>query len=227
MSPCEPAQTMPTASSASSESAMDGIMDSHSTVNDPPMGAPIYQDLTLFTMPAEFRGRSAWYVQIWWIVQDTLFRWSPAVLFSWRTFLLRIFGAQIGRNVRLRSTVRVTYPWNLSIGDNVWVGDDCVFYNLAKITLGSNVALAHKVYLCTGLHDYNRVDFPIDAKPISIEDETWLTNDVFIGPGVKVSRGCVVGTRSTVLNDLPGATVCYGTPARPVKLRCVSRDAGQ
>ncbi len=180
---------------------------------------PIYQDLRLFTMPAGFRGGPAWKVQIWWIVQDTLFRWSPTVFYRWRSFLLRLFGAQIGDNVRLRSTVRVTYPWKLSLADNVWVGDDCVFYNLAEISLGSQVALAHGVYLCTGLHDYSRIDFPIDAKPITVEDEVWLTNDVFIGPGVRIGRGCVVGTRSTVLKDLPSGMLCHGSPARPVKRR--------
>lgn len=180
---------------------------------------PRYQDLSAFKMPPHFRGRSPWVVQIWWIVQDTIFRWSPVVLYGWRSFLLRLFGANIGQNVKLRSSVRVTYPWKLTIGDNVWAGDDCVFYNLAPIKLGSNVALAHSVYLCTGLHDYSRIDFPIDAKPIEIEDEVWLTNDVFVGPGVTVRRGCVVGTRSTVLSDLPGAMICYGSPAAAVKTR--------
>ena len=178
-----------------------------------------FQDLTQFRMPANFRGRPAWFVQLWWIVQDTLFRWSPQVFYGWRNFLLRLFGAKLGKNVRLRSTMRVTYPWKLTIGDNVWVGDDCVFYNLGEITLGCHVALAHAVYLCTGFHDYTRVDFPIDASPIRIKDEVWLTNDVFVGPGVTVGRGAVVGTRSTVIHDLPGGMVCYGTPARPIKPR--------
>ncbi len=178
-----------------------------------------YQDLSRFVLPANFRGRSAWLVQIWWIVQDTLFRWSPQACYGWRAFLLRLFGARIGRNVRLRSTVRVTYPWKLEIAEDVWVGDDCTFYNLADISLGSDVALAHGIYLCTGLHDYTRVEFPISALAIRIDDEVWLTNDVFIGPGVTVGRGAVVGTRSTVLTDLPSGMVCFGSPAKPIRPR--------
>ena len=92
-----------------------------------------YQDLSRFRMPPGFRGRSAVTVQIWWIVQDTLFRWSPQVFYGWRNFLLRLFGAKIGTKVQIRSTTRVTYPWKLTIGDYVWVGDDCVFYNLGEI----------------------------------------------------------------------------------------------
>ena len=195
------------------------VLSSQDDVSD---GTPRYQDLTRFRMPAKFRGRSAWFVQFWWIVQDTLFRFSPQVMYGWRNFLLRSFGATLGKNVRIRSTARVTYPWKLVIGDNVWVGDDCVFYNLERISLGSHVALAHAVYLCTGRHDYTKIDFPIDALPIEIEDEVWLTNDVFIGPGVRVSRGAVVGTRSTVLDSLPGGMICYGSPARARRPRAIA-----
>jgi len=179
----------------------------------------VYQDLGLFVMPKGFRGRSAFTVQLWWIVQDTLFRFSPQALFGWRALLLRLFGASVGSNVRVRSTVRVTFPWKLSIKDNVWVGDDCVLYNLADIRIGSNVALAHSVYLCTGRHDYTKVDFPIEAAPIHIEDQVWLTNDTFVGPGVTVGYGSVVGARSSVFHDLPPGMVCHGSPARAVKPR--------
>jgi putative colanic acid biosynthesis acetyltransferase WcaF len=178
-----------------------------------------YQDLSRFTMPEGFRGRSALVVQIWWMIQDTLFRLSPHALFGWRNFLLRSFGAKIGKRVQIRSTTRVTYPWKLSIGDYVWVGDDCVFYNLGTIEVGSHVAIAHDVYFCTGLHDYGRLDFPIGQKPIRIEDEVWIPNDVFVGPGVTVGRGAVVGARSTVLHDLPAGMVCYGNPAKAIKPR--------
>jgi putative colanic acid biosynthesis acetyltransferase WcaF len=178
-----------------------------------------YQDLSGFQMPPGFRGRSAAVVQIWWIVQDTLFRWSPQALYGWRNSLLRLFGAKLGKAVRFRSTARITYPWKLTVGDHVWVGDDCVLYNLGEIVIGSHVAIAHQVYLCTGSHDFTRVDFPILQKPIHIEDEVWLPNQVFVGPGVRIGRGTVVGARSTVLESLPPGMICYGHPAKPVRVR--------
>lgn len=186
-----------------------------------PPCAPRFQDLTLSQVPKEFRGRPRWFIQFWLVVEGTLFRLSPLAVFPWRAALLRLFGARIGRNVRIRPTVRVTYPWKLTVGDNVWIGDDCVIYNLADVTIGSHVALAHKVYLCTGHHDISRIDFPIGASPIVIQDECWLANDVFVAPGVTIGRGAVVGARSTVLHTLPGAMVCYGYPAKPVKARTV------
>jgi putative colanic acid biosynthesis acetyltransferase WcaF len=178
-----------------------------------------FQDLGQFRMPRGFRGRSAIAVQIWWILQDTLFRWSPQAFYPWRNFLLRIFGAKIGKAVKFRSTVRVTYPWKLTVGDDVWIGDDCVFYNLGEIVIGSSVAIAHNVYFCTGLHDYTKIAFPIKQEPIHVEDEVWLPNDIFIGPGVTIGRGTVVGARSTVLRDLPPGMICYGYPAKAVRPR--------
>ena len=76
-----------------------------------------FQQLNLFRLPPKFRGRSGFIVQIWWLVQSTLFSWSPQFLYSWRRFLLRIFGAKIGKMVQIRPTARVTYPWKLIIGD--------------------------------------------------------------------------------------------------------------
>ena len=180
---------------------------------------PIYQDLVRFKVPAHFRGRSKVTVQLWWLVQATLFGLSPQFMFGFRRFLLRLFGAKIGKGVLVRPTARITYPWFLEIGDHSWVGDETVIYNLAKVRLGSHVALAHGVYLCTGLHDISKVTFDIDAKPIHIEDEAWLANDCFISPGVTIGRGAVIGARSTVLQDMPEGMVCVGYPCKPIRAR--------
>ena len=178
-----------------------------------------YQDLSKFKLPKDFRGKPNWYVQLWWIVQDTLFRWSPQFMYSWRRALLRLFGAKIGKGVLIRPTVRITYPWKVSIGDNSWIGDDVVLYSLDKIEIGSNVVISQKSYICTGSHDYTRIDFPIYTRKIKIEDEVWIATDVFVAPGVTIGRGTVVGARSSVFKSLPPGKICIGNPAKPVKDR--------
>ena len=60
-----------------------------------------YQDLAKSRVPPGFRGRPAWFVQIWWCVQASLFAWSPQVLYPWRSCLLRLFGMKIGQNVKV------------------------------------------------------------------------------------------------------------------------------
>jgi putative colanic acid biosynthesis acetyltransferase WcaF len=185
---------------------------------------PRVQDLASFTVPADFRGRSVFIVQLWWIVQSTLFRLSPDFMYSWRSWLLRLFGAQLGQGVRIRPSAQITYPWKLKVGDHTWIGSETVLYNLGEIEIGSNVAIAHRVYLCTGTHDYEDPQFSVKAFPIVIEDEVWLPNDIFIAPGVRIGRGAVVGARSSVFKDLPPMTVCYGNPAKPVRLRLLKKS---
>src|SRR5690242_2104389 len=91
------------------------------------------QDLSRFRMPPGFRGRGAIIVQIWWLVQAVFFGLSPQIAYGWRRWLLRLFGAQIGRRVLIRPSARVTYPWKVKIGDNAWIGDHVVLYSLGEI----------------------------------------------------------------------------------------------
>lgn len=181
-----------------------------------------YQRLDQFSLPVDFRGRSVLMVQLWWIVQSTLFAWSPQFLYGWRRFLLQLFGAKVGRKVLFRPTVKVTYPWKVSVGDYSWIGDDVVLYSLGEINIGSNTVISQRSYLCTGSHDYASLSFDIFSKPVEIGNEVWIATDVFVAPGVCVGDGSVVGARSTVLHDLAPGKICYGNPAVAVKGRPIS-----
>ncbi|MFZ1988670.1 MAG: hypothetical protein WAW96_02765, partial [Alphaproteobacteria bacterium] len=92
---------------------------------------PYYIDLSRFSAPAAYRGRSAFIVQLWWLIQDWLIRPSPQFLFGWRRFLWRLFGAQVGAHVLIRPTARVTYPWKVKVGARSWIGDRAELYSLA------------------------------------------------------------------------------------------------
>ena len=179
----------------------------------------VYQNLENFEQPKDFRGRSAVVTQLWWIVQDTLFRMSPQFLYGFRRALLRAFGARIGRGVIIRPTARVTYPWKLKVGNNSWIGDFVELYTLGEITIGENSVISQKSYLCCGTHNYRSENFDISAKPINIGNQVWIAGDVFIHPGVTIGDGAVVAARSTVTGDLPGLFIYEGNPARPIKGR--------
>ena len=129
------------------------------------------QNLNIFKLPKNFRGRNAFVVQLWWIVQGTFFRMSPQFLYGFRRFILRAFGAKIGKKVKIRPTVRITYPWKVSVGDYSWIGDDVVLYSLGDIEIGENLVIFQKSYLCTGSHNYLQIDFPIFAKKITIKNK--------------------------------------------------------
>ena len=171
------------------------------------------QDLSGFRLPEGFRGRSAVTVQLWWIVQALLVHPSPQVFYGWRRVILRMFGARLGKDVRLRPSVRVTYPWRVEIGDHSWIGDGVELYSLGQIRIGRDAVVSQGSYLCAGTHDHRDPLFPIIARPITIEAEAWVAAQSFIGPGVTVGRGAVVGARSLVLRDVPAGMVAAGHPA--------------
>ncbi|MFT6841340.1 MAG: putative colanic acid biosynthesis acetyltransferase WcaF [Psychroserpens sp.] len=178
-----------------------------------------YQDLEKYKTPPGFRGRSAVVVQLWWVVQASLFAWSPQFMYGWRRFLLRLFGAQIGKNVIVRPNVKVTYPWKVTIGNYSWIGDNVELYSLGEIEIGANVVVSQKSYLCTGSHDYLKEDFPIYAEKITIKDECWLATDVYVAPGITIEKGIVIGARSSVFTNLTKQGVYIGSPAKFYKER--------
>lgn len=177
------------------------------------------QRLDQFALAPGQRGRSALTVQLWWLVQGSLFRWSPQVAYGFRRWLLRCFGARVGHKVLIRPSATVTYPWKVEIGDYAWIGDDTVIYSLGPIHIGAHAVVSQRSYLCAADHDAGKPDFPLRERAVRIEDGAWVATDVFVGPGVTIGREAVVGARSSVFRNLPPAMVCLGNPCRPVKPR--------
>lgn len=185
------------------------------------------QDLSRFRMPNGFRGRSILWVQLWWLTQSTLFQLSPQFAYRFRAWLLRCFGAKIGKDVRIRSSVTITYPWKVNIGDYVWVGDNVVLYSLGPINIADHAVVSQRCYLCAGYHDYTVVDFPIRSLKIDICEQVWLATDVFVAPGVTVGKAAVIGARSSVFTNMPPNRICFGNPCKPFRFRILNLDCLQ
>ena len=124
-----------------------------------------------------------------------------------------MFGARIGRDVLVRPSVRITYPWKVSIGDRSWIGDYAELYSLGEIEIGSDSVVSQYAYLCTGSHDHRAIGFDIYAKPIRVEDEAWVSAGAFVGPGVTIGQGSVIAARSVVLSDTIPFKIYAGSPA--------------
>ncbi len=160
---------------------------------------------------------------LWGVVWLLLFRPSLRPMHAWRVALLRLFGARIGQHVHIHGTCRVWAPWQLSIGDYVGIGEGAHFYNMAPLSIGNEVVISQGAHLCGGTHDYTARSFQLQAFPIAIEDQAWVCTEAFIGPGVTVPRGSVVGARA-VLTRTPSEGiwgVYAGNPARYIKARSV------
>ncbi|MBC7782508.1 MAG: colanic acid biosynthesis acetyltransferase WcaF [Burkholderiales bacterium] len=156
---------------------------------------------------------------LWMIVQASLFRWSWHNMYAWRRFLLRLFGARVGRAVRIRPTARVEIPWNIDLADGVVIGDFVTLYSLGNITIGEASMVSQHSYLCAGSHDHTSLKLPLLKPPITLGRDVWIAADVFVGPGVTIGDRTVVGARSSVPRDLPAGIVAVGNPATAIKLR--------
>lgn len=92
-------------------------------------------------------GATIWKQVLWYFVGAPLVR-SYLIPFSGlKVNILRWFGAEIGQGVRIKTGVRVKFPWRLVIKDFVWIGEDAWLDNLDLITIESNCCISQGVYL--------------------------------------------------------------------------------
>jgi putative colanic acid biosynthesis acetyltransferase WcaF len=161
--------------------------------------------------------------RVLWTLARPLFRCSPRPCFAWRRFLLRCFGAKIGRSVHVYSSATVYFPWNLEVGDESAIGEQVFIYNLGRVTLGSRVTISHRAHLCAGTHDHTKPDFPLLRPPIVIGSDAWICADAFVGPGVTVGDGAIVGARAVAMKDVKPRAIVVGNPARESKNRATTQ----
>jgi putative colanic acid biosynthesis acetyltransferase WcaF len=151
--------------------------------------------------------------RVLWALAVPLFRLSPRSFWGWRRAMLRVFGAKVGRDVHVYPTVRITIPWNLTLGEGCAVGDHAILYALGPITLGPRATVSQYAHLCAGSHDLSRPDRPLTKPPVTIGADAWIAADAFVGPGVTVGNGAVVGARAVAMHDIPVGHVVAGNPA--------------
>jgi len=156
---------------------------------------------------------------LWGFVYVVFFRISPRPLHAWRAFLLRCFGAKLGKNCHIYSHARIWAPWNLTCHDLATIADEAIVYNPARITLGSHAIISQQAYLCGATHDYEDPKFPLAASPITIGAHAWVCARASVQPGVSVGEGAVLALGSVATRNLEPWTVYGGLPARKIKLR--------
>lgn len=178
----------------------------------------MYQDLSKYRYTLD-RGHGRLFIFLYVLVEKLLIHTTPKPFASWRNMLYRVFGAKIGKNVRIDPGAKLLYPWNIEIGDNVWIGYGCDLYSVDRIKIGNNVALAHNIFLATAAHDVTKVEFPTVCAPITIEDEVWISSNVFVQQGVIIHKGAVIAACSLVTKDIPEGMIAMGHPAKVVKKR--------
>jgi putative colanic acid biosynthesis acetyltransferase WcaF len=157
--------------------------------------------------------------QAWWLVYTLLFRLSPRLMYSWRSFLLKLFGAQIEADCKIYPSVKVWAPWNLRIGREVAIGEFVDLYSVDIIEIGDFATISQGTVLCTATHDISSLTLPLVTGPITVGENAWLCAESYIMPNISIGAGSVIGVRSTVLNSVAPWKIAAGIPCRELRDR--------
>jgi putative colanic acid biosynthesis acetyltransferase WcaF len=182
-------------------------------------------DLSSFSTGGFDRGAGGAREFFWLLVSLMLFQLCPFKFSALKCWTLRRFGARIGCGVIIKPQVKITFPWKLTVGDHVWIGEECWLLNLERIVIGSNVCLSQRAFLCTGNHNYKSPAFDLIVKPITVEDGAWLGAGCWVGPGVQVGNHAILAAGSVASGDLKPFGIYRGNPATLVRSRVISTAA--
>jgi putative colanic acid biosynthesis acetyltransferase WcaF len=182
----------------------------------------VHQQASAYVSPWSFRTRLS--IAVWHFVWLTLFRWTPKPLHDWRSFLLRLFGAQIEGKVFVASSAQIKMPWNLEMADRACIGHEVRVYNLAPIKLKARATVAQECYLCTGTHDFSLPSLPLVVGAIDLGEDCFIGARAFVNPGIEVGAGAIVGACAVVTRNVPAWTISAGNPNRVIRDRDQSRN---
>ena len=156
---------------------------------------------------------------IWGIVWTLLASWTPAPMHRWRIFLLNLFGASVHPSAHIYSSVKIWYPANLVMQEHACLAPRVTCYNMNIIQIGKNAIVSQDVTLCGGTHDITDPRFQLITKPIFIGEGAWVAANAFVGPGVNIAAGSVVGACGVVFKDTLEKGIYIGNPAQLIKMR--------
>ncbi|WP_420384263.1 putative colanic acid biosynthesis acetyltransferase [Novosphingobium sp.] len=155
----------------------------------------------------------------WGIAWLVLAAWTPPPLHRWRRLILRMFGARIGEKARIYGSARIWSPANLVVAHHATIGPRTQIYSMGQIVIGEYAVVSQGAHLCAGTHDVSDVHFQLHVRPIHIGARAWIAAEAFVGPGVTVGDGVVLGARGCAMRNLEPWTVYSGNPAQPIRPR--------
>lgn len=172
-----------------------------------------------------FSTKNKLYRLVWGVVRLLMFRpFCTRVFNSWRLFLLRCFGAKIGKSSIVYSSANIWMPCNLVVGERSCIGPDTIIYNPQLITIGNKVTISQYTYLCGGSHDINKLALDFISAPIVIKDFSWVCARCFVMMGVIIEEGCIIGATSSLFKSTEPWSVYGGMPAKFIKKRVLSNE---
>jgi len=142
-----------------------------------------------------------------------LARFTPPQLAGWRRFLLRLFGARVGAGAKVYASVRIWLPRHLELGKGVIVGPGAELYNQGHIVIGPSCVISQRAFLCASTHRTSDPAFELVTRPIRLGRGCWVAAEAFVGPGVTMADGAVLGARGALFEDAAAMGIYRGNPA--------------
>lgn len=178
-------------------------------------------DLSSFSPIGFDKGAGIIKQALWYFVNALIVRasWNPFM--GIKIWLLRMFGAKIGKGLCIKNNVTIKFPWKLTIGDYCWIGEQVWIDNLDKVTIGNNVCISQGALLLTGNHDYTVSNMPYRNAPVIVHDGAWIGAKAIVCPGVTIAENSVVAVGSTVTKDTDANGVYQGNPAIKIRERII------
>lgn len=160
-----------------------------------------------------------------WYVTNILFFINPLFPFSGvKVFILRMFGAQIGRGVVIKPFVNIKYPWKLKTGDYVWIGERVWIDNLDQVTIGSHSCISQGAFLLCGNHHYKKSTFDLVVQPIILEDGVWIGARAVVPPGTQCKSHSILTVNSLAQGTLEPYGIYQGVPAVKIRQRVIKQE---
>jgi putative colanic acid biosynthesis acetyltransferase WcaF len=155
----------------------------------------------------------------WYFINVLFLRSSLNPFSSLKVFLLRLFGAEIGQGVNIKPSVNIKYPWRLSVGDYVWIGENVWIDNLDDISIGDNCCISQGAMLLCGNHNYKKTTFDLITGKIVLENGVWIGAHSVVCPNVTCKSHSVLAVNSVATSNLEAYTVYQGNPAKEISKR--------
>ncbi|MGA0558498.1 WcaF family extracellular polysaccharide biosynthesis acetyltransferase [Larkinella sp. VNQ87] len=160
-----------------------------------------------------------WKIILWFLVSPVFINTYLPVPMALKRLVLRLFGAKIGVGLAIKPGVNIKFPWLLTIGNYVWIGEKVWIDNLTEVTIGDHACISQGALLETGNHNYRIRTFDLFVKPIHLENGVWIGANSVVCPGVTCHSHSILTAGSVATRSLDAYGIYQGNPAVWVKTR--------
>lgn len=137
----------------------------------------------------------------------------------------------VGRGATFYPRVSIRGCGRLAIGDHCSINSGVIFGLTCDLSLGNNVLVGDNVSFRTADHEFSDPARPMVEQgerraSIVVEDDVWIGANATVLRGVRIGRGAIVGANAVVTRDVEPFAIVGGVPARPIGSRVAAPAGG-